>query len=106
MLLRSGVTHLRLIDFDQLTLSSLNRHSLGVRADVGLPKVTVLAKKFLQINSFVKIEAVRKLFRKEDADELLSGNPTVVLDCIDNLDTKVDLLEYCKTRDIKVWIMV
>jgi len=39
MLLRGGVGRLRLIDFDQVTLSSLNRHAVATRADVGTPKV-------------------------------------------------------------------
>lgn len=42
MLLRSGVGRLRLIDFDQVTLSSLNRHATATRKDVGLPKATCL----------------------------------------------------------------
>ena len=33
---------LRLIDFDQVSLSSLNRHALATRADVGMPKATCL----------------------------------------------------------------
>ena len=39
MMARAGVGKLRLIDFDQLTLSSLNRHAVGTRDDVGRPKV-------------------------------------------------------------------
>jgi tRNA A37 threonylcarbamoyladenosine dehydratase len=46
LLLRSGVGRLRLIDFDQLTLSSLNRHCLATRADVGIPKAACLARHF------------------------------------------------------------
>lgn len=42
LLLRSGVRKLRLIDFDQVSLSSLNRHALATRADVGMPKATCL----------------------------------------------------------------
>ena len=42
LLLRSGVGRLRLIDFDQVTLSSLNRHATATRQDVGLPKATCL----------------------------------------------------------------
>ena len=42
MLLRSGVRKLRLVDFDQVSLSSLNRHALATRADVGMPKATCL----------------------------------------------------------------
>jgi tRNA threonylcarbamoyladenosine dehydratase len=35
MLIRSGVKRIRLIDFDQVTLSSLNRHAVADTTDVG-----------------------------------------------------------------------
>ena len=40
MLARGGVETLRFIDFDQVTLSSLNRHACATLQDVGIPKVT------------------------------------------------------------------
>ncbi len=49
MLLRSGVGRLRLVDFDLVTLSSLNRHAVAKREDVGTPKATCLKKHMLQI---------------------------------------------------------
>ncbi len=49
LLLRSGVGRLRLIDFDQVTLSSLNRHAVATRADVGIPKATCLQRHFQDI---------------------------------------------------------
>eukprot|EP00300_Choanocystis_sp_HF-7_P001784 c11430_g1_i1.p1 GENE.c11430_g1_i1~~c11430_g1_i1.p1 ORF type:complete len:287 (-),score=50.10 c11430_g1_i1:52-912(-) len=47
-----------------------------------------------------QIEACDTLFSAEKADQLLAGNPTFVLDCIDNLETKVDLIRYCHERSI------
>ena len=44
-LARSGVSHIRLIDFDQVTLSSLNRHAVATLADVGTPKVQCVRKR-------------------------------------------------------------
>jgi len=38
MLVRSGVARVRLIDFDQVTLSSLNRHAIAALGDVGQSK--------------------------------------------------------------------
>lgn len=49
LLLRSGVGKLRLVDFDQVTLSSLNRHAVATRQDVGIPKATCLQRHFQQI---------------------------------------------------------
>lgn len=49
LLLRSGVGRLRLVDFDQVTLSSLNRHAVATRDDVGIPKATCLQRHFKHI---------------------------------------------------------
>jgi hypothetical protein len=42
MLARAGAGKLRLVDFDQVTLSSLNRHAVATLADVGMPKASAL----------------------------------------------------------------
>ncbi|RKO85210.1 hypothetical protein BDK51DRAFT_5224, partial [Blyttiomyces helicus] len=102
MLLRSGVEHLRLIDFDQVTLSSLNRHAVATRADVGTPKAICLAKHLAEIAPHAKIEARVDMFDLRVADELLAGKPDYILDCIDNLDTKIDLIKYCVDHGLKV----
>ena len=57
MLLRSGVGRLRLIDFDQVTLSSLNRHAVATRADVGTPKALALARHFRDISPETSVDA-------------------------------------------------
>lgn len=102
MLLRSGVSKLRLIDFDQVSLSSLNRHACATLEDVGRPKVVCCAEKFAQIAPWAKLEAWMELFRGDEAERLLGGNPTYVVDAIDNIDTKVELLRFCAERKIKV----
>jgi tRNA A37 threonylcarbamoyladenosine dehydratase len=102
MLVRAGVENIRLIDFDQVTLSSLNRHAVATRADVGIPKVTVMKNHLLSTVPHAKIDSIVKLFRAEDAKELLNGNPDYVLDCIDHLPTKVELIEYCVKNKLKV----
>jgi len=101
-LARSGVTKIRVVDFDQVSLSSLNRHSVAVLKDVGTPKVECLRHRILQIAPWCEIEAADEVFKIENADRLVSqGNPDYVVDCIDNIDSKVDLLEYCQKKGYK-----
>ena len=102
MLLRSGVGKIRLIDFDQVTLSSLNRHAVANRDDVGISKVECMKKHLLEILPSAQIDAISEMFSKDSAQRLLDGNPDFVLDCIDNIHTKIDLLEYCYKANIKV----
>ncbi|KAG0585823.1 hypothetical protein KC19_2G042300 [Ceratodon purpureus] len=102
MLLRCGVGKLRLIDFDQVSLSSLNRHAVATRADVGMSKAACLQNHFQRIFPECQVEARNQMFDASAQDELLSGSPDYVLDCIDNIDTKVALLAACVKKGLKV----
>ncbi len=63
MLARSGVQRMRLIDFDQVTLSSLNRHAVATMDDVGIPKVEALRRFLRKVVPWVEIDAVAEMFR-------------------------------------------
>uniref|UniRef100_A0A7N0T0V1 THIF-type NAD/FAD binding fold domain-containing protein n=1 Tax=Kalanchoe fedtschenkoi TaxID=63787 RepID=A0A7N0T0V1_KALFE len=102
MLLRSGVGRMLLVDFDQVSLSSLNRHAVATRDDVGTPKAACLKKHFELIFPEAEIEAKVSLYDVSTEDEILSGDPDFVLDCIDNIDTKVALLAACVKRGLRV----
>ncbi|KAA8908040.1 hypothetical protein TRICI_004867 [Trichomonascus ciferrii] len=102
MLVRSGVGRVRIIDFDQVSLSSLNRHACATQADVGTSKVDCIAKYLSSVAPFVQIEPVTALWNMDGAAELLEGNPDFVIDAIDNIDTKVDLLTYCHRNGLQV----
>ena len=82
MLARSGVARLRLVDFDYVTLSSLNRHATAALADVGTPKVLCVARALRAIAPFVKVDPRVELWRGDaDGAELLEGVDWVVGTC-------------------------
>ncbi|VAI84848.1 unnamed protein product [Triticum turgidum subsp. durum] len=96
------VTESFVVDFDQVSLSSLNRHAVATREDVGTPKAYCLKKHFSLIYPECQIEARVQLYDSSAEDEILSGQPDFVLDCIDNIDTKVSLLAACVRRGLRV----
>ncbi|OJD24685.1 hypothetical protein ACJ73_03947 [Blastomyces percursus] len=111
-LARSGVSRIRLIDFDQVTLSSLNRHAVATLSDVGTPKVHCIRTRLEQIVPWVRFDCRDELYSEAAAEALLSPwnmqsdketrKPDFVLDCIDNISSKVSLLHYCHSRNIPV----
>lgn len=108
-LARSGVSKIRLVDFDQVTLSSLNRHAVATLADVGTPKVECVRKRLRAVVPWVQWECVNEVWKKDQAEKIFrawangSGRkPDYVVDAIDNIDSKVDLLQYCYANRIKV----
>lgn len=119
MLARAGVGFLRLVDFDNVSLSSLNRHACATRADVGTPKVTALSSFLQRVVPSCKIDCVQRVFDGLHAAELLllppslgssagdnglgkATKPSFVLDCIDDKESKIALLDYCWSNGIKV----
>nr|POE59333.1 trna threonylcarbamoyladenosine dehydratase 2 [Quercus suber] len=106
-LVRSGCGRLRLIDFDQVTLSSLNRHAVATLADVGTPKVLCLQRRLEQIAPWTHFDCQNALFGANTAEAQLSPwkdgqKPDYVIDAIDNIDSKVALLEYCHRHAIPI----
>lgn len=106
-LARSGCGKLRLIDFDQVTLSSLNRHSVATLADVGTPKVHCLQRRLEQITPWIHFDCRNELFSVSAATAQLAPwsdgqKPDYVIDAIDNIDSKVALLQYCHQNGIPV----
>jgi tRNA A37 threonylcarbamoyladenosine dehydratase len=102
MLCRSGVGKLRLIDFDQVTLSSLNRHAVATMDDVGVSKAKAMKSRLQNIVPWCNIDEVTEMFVMAEADRLLNGNPDLVLDCIDDVNTKAELIAYCIKNHIPV----
>ena len=113
-LARSGVSRIRLIDFDQVTLSSLNRHAVATLADVGTPKVHCVRKRLEAVTPWVQWDCLNELWRVEEAARLLGPSsskettagearkPDWVVDAIDNIDSKVALLKYCHANGLPV----
>jgi tRNA threonylcarbamoyladenosine dehydratase len=85
-----GVAKLRLIDFDYVTLSSLNRHASATRADVGTPKVQSLKRSIAEIAPWVEVDALVELWNVDNEKEngWLQGADWII-DAIDNISTKV-----------------
>ncbi|MCJ1437033.1 hypothetical protein MMC27_006418 [Xylographa pallens] len=108
-LARSGVSYIRIIDFDQVTLSSLNRNAVATLADVGTPKVTCVRKRLEAVAPWVHWECVNEIWHEDHGHRLLASwsgaerkKPDYVVDAIDNIDSKVTLLRYCYEHGIKV----
>lgn len=73
-----GIFKIRLVDFDYVTLSSLNRHATACLADVGTPKVKCIERALKQISPWIEIDAHVDIWRKEEGGKLLEGADWVI----------------------------
>ena len=105
MLMRAGVRAIRIVDFDQVSASSLNRHAVATLADVGASKVKCLQRFAENCTPFVEVDAVAEMVTAKNAHHLLreldGGKLDLVVDCIDDVETKASLLKACGEKQIK-----
>ncbi len=101
-LARSGVGGLHLIDFDHVTPSSLNRFPFAGEAEIGRIKVEVMAEHLARFCPDTRVRVSAVGFDALISGELLSPLPDLVVDALDNVTAKVDLLAACVERAIPV----
>jgi tRNA A37 threonylcarbamoyladenosine dehydratase len=101
-LVRSGVGHLTLVDFDRVCITNLNRQLHATRKTVGQRKAELMKERCLQINPKADVVAIPRFYCAEEAEAMLSPGFDYVLDCIDNMTAKVHLLGECERRGLPV----
>ena len=101
-LVRAGVGELVLVDFDIVRLSNFNRQLLALEDNLDKSKVESASKRALAVNPHVKVIAHREFAAKENFAALLQEKPDVVVDAIDSLNPKAQLIRYCLENNINI----
>jgi tRNA threonylcarbamoyladenosine dehydratase len=101
-LVRSGLGHLRIIDTDTIHSTDINRQLFALDSTMGRSKVDVAKERFLDINPSLNITALHEFFHAETARRLLLPEPDFVIDAIDAVLPKVELLAFCRLHSIPV----
>lgn len=97
-LIRSGVGHLTLVDSDCVDPTNINRQAPALATTVGQPKVAVMRDRLLAINPAADIVARQERYTPESADSFALQEYDYVIDAIDSLKDKLDLILRCTTR--------
>ena len=101
-LARSGVGQITMVDFDEISESNINRQLHSLRSTIGKSKIDVMKDRILDINPDCKIELVKRLVY-DDIDEVLGNNKyDFVVDAIDVIGSKINLIEYCVKNNISI----
>jgi tRNA A37 threonylcarbamoyladenosine dehydratase len=98
-LARAGIGSLRLVDFDVIAPSNINRQLYALESTVGRPKCEVARERVLDINPSCAVEAIRGFVDAESV-EVLIGRPDLVIDAIDSLNPKTELVAAVRRMDI------
>ena len=100
-LARSGVGELTLIDQDVYSLNNLNRQLGALHSTIGLPKAEVLAERARDINPDCRVHALVGRYEAQRREDFF-GPYDYLVDAIDLVSCKIDLIRTCLERGIPV----
>ena len=101
-LARSGVGALDLIDKDDVSVSNLNRQIIALRSTVGRPKVKVMKERIADIDPDCVVRTYQMLYLPETADQFDFTQYDYVVDAIDTVAAKIDLILKAKAAGVPV----
>ena len=91
-LVRTGLTHLTIVDSDTVCATNCNRQLMATSSTIGQVKVEAMRQRLMDINPDAHIMALSMRCTPESADEFHLEEYDVVIDCIDSLPDKADLI--------------
>ena len=101
-LVRSGIGSFDLIDDDKVCLTNLNRQIMATRKTVGKYKAEVMRDRMLEINPDAKIEIHKCFFLPENADEFPFGEYDYIVDAVDTVTAKIELVLRAQRENIPI----
>lgn len=102
-LVRCGVGRIIIVDGDVVDISNCNRQIAALSSTIGKNKCQTLKERFLDINPELEVEIFPEFIKtREDIDALLDRNVDYVVDAIDDIPAKVELITACVERKIKL----
>ncbi len=99
-LARAGIGRLRLIDHDIVTITNLNRQLYALHSTIGLAKTEVAQQRIKDINPSCIVEKKQIFINQDSIPDLFSTKADFVVDAIDSLSSKTDLIAYLRENKI------
>lgn len=101
-LVRAGVGNFVLVDDDKICLTNLNRQIIATRKTIGKYKVEVAKERILEINPKANVEIFQEFYMPGSESNILTKDLTYVVDCIDTVTAKIELVQNCKDLGIPI----
>ena len=101
-LVRSGAGKITLCDFDRVSYTNLNRQLCALHSTLGMYKADVLAARALDINPEVRVRPLCLRYDKTTREAFFDGGYDYIVDAIDIVTGKIDLIEQSLERGIPI----
>ncbi len=98
-LARAGIGHLKLVDFDTVSISNINRQLFALNSTLGLKKIEVAKSRIFDISSNIKVDTFDLFLDSSNAKDIIS-NIDFVIDAIDSKYSKIAIYSVCQEKGI------
>jgi len=99
---RSGVGYIDLIDNDVVSESNVNRQLIALNSTLGKDKVSVAKERILDINENCVVNTYKTFFLPENSSDFDFSNYDYVIDCIDTITGKIEIVVKANNEGCKV----
>ena len=101
-LVRAGVGAMTIVDGDVVDITNINRQLPALHSTVGQSKIKLVGDRLMDINPELKLTRVEEFLSPERAFEIVSDEFDYVLDCIDSVTPKLNLIIGAKRKRVKI----
>ncbi len=101
-LVRAGIGTIGIVDKDIVDITNINRQLFATEETVGIAKTQAAKERLLSINPDLIIKEYSLFYLPETAHEIDLGEYDFVVDCIDNVTAKLELIERCNSLSVPV----
>ena len=101
-IVRAGVGKMTIVDGDVVDITNINRQLPALHSTVGMPKVDIVGDRLMDINPELELTRVKEFLSPERAFEIVTPEFDYVVDCIDSVTPKLNLLIASKRKRVKV----
>lgn len=102
-LLRTGIGHLTIVDFDKVETTNLNRQVVATHDNIGMSKVFEMQKRLLSVCPTADVQAIECQYNADTAATFDLSKYDIVIDAIDMVDCKALLLYNATQAGCKVF---
>lgn len=100
-LARAGVGSMTIVDGDTVVQSNINRQLQAMHSTIDKSKSALIAQRIKDINPDINLTEINQFLMPEDMEKLISNKYDYVLDCIDSVAPKIQIITLCKQRKVK-----
>ncbi|WP_088324469.1 tRNA threonylcarbamoyladenosine dehydratase [Polaribacter tangerinus] len=99
---RAGVKNITIVDGDVFDETNKNRQLPALDSTIGQSKTSVIAARLKDINSEINLTVLQEFLSPEKAYDIVSNEYDYVMDCIDSITPKVNLIVAARRKKVKI----